>query len=166
VQSSDFGTVGLMMQLIGGLILLIALPLCLIHWALAAVVGSIGLCFFVPGRAIYTYRMWGWYAAVLVAMPLSLLGVLVAMVFMRLSMVHLLELMTLPVLIGWVGWVLLSNSGRDRYRVLCEAAALRKSRPKHTAEYQDLELGSVPAESSESPAIEEIDPFARPGESP
>lgn len=54
-----------------------------------------------------------------------------------------------------MSWVLLSHSGRDRYRLLCEAAAKRKIRAKQPKEHVDIEpeLFSAPL-ADEPPATD------------
>jgi hypothetical protein len=69
------------------------------------------------------------------------------------------EILLLPVIFGFVSWVLLSHGGRDRYRMLAEATANRKIRAKQPKEHAGIESEFFSTPPAVEP-VQPIDPFA------
>lgn len=150
VESADFIRVGFMMQVLGGGMLLTGLLLALVHWIVGGVTILLGLMLFVPGRGLANYKPWAWHAAVLVALPLTLLmAACIGPLSWGLPVGSLLFLF--PIMSGWICWVLISRSGRDRYRLLAESVIKRKQRAKQPAQYEEIVPGSL-----ESPITEPL----------
>ncbi|HEY5315801.1 MAG TPA: hypothetical protein VIK18_24950 [Pirellulales bacterium] len=157
VESADFIRVGLMMQILGGGLLFAGLLLALIHWAVGGVTILLGLLLFVPGRGLAAYKPWAWHAAVLTALPLTVV-MAACIVPMSWGLPPGLMLLLFPAMSGWICWVLISRSGRDRYRLLAQSAAKRKQRAKQPVQYEDLVPESLASEPiSEPPPA--ADPF-------
>ena len=84
------------------------------------------------------FKLWGWYAAVLIVLPLMILFAVLTTLFAIANGAVYWGGLALPLLSAWMMWVLFSKSGRDRYRLMAESIARRKSRPKFVAEYRDI----------------------------
>lgn len=140
VASADFITLGFMIQVFSVPALLIGLVLLLIKvWLVGSAILLLGILIFAAGRGLAAYKLWAWYAAVGVALPLAILfmaGFVLRLLEGRISLFMLVT----PAISVWICWVLMSRSGRDRYRVLAQAAASRKRKAaaRPAAEFQEI----------------------------
>ena len=131
-QAFEYGAVSLMLKLFGGLLLLPALLVMLVHPGYGLIGAIPGAAFLAVGWGLGAYRMWAWYGAVVTLLPISL--AMTALVFWAgASGVIGLTTLTVPSVSLYVMWVLLSRGGRAHYRATSEAIARARANPASLA---------------------------------
>jgi hypothetical protein len=123
-QAKDFSALMTQLCMLGVIITLPALLLTLACWPVGIPMLLAGLSLIGTGRGLGAYKVWAWYAAVAILVPLNLglAALCVAAIYSEGTVVGL-TLLIGPIYAGYVLWVLLSPSGRQRYWHNAAAAA-------------------------------------------
>jgi len=132
-QSSDFAVVSLMMKLFGGMFILPGLLVMFgsVGWGL--IVAAPGTLLLVIGIGVGRYQPWAWYAAVVAMLPLSIVITLATLIAAGLTMNYIWMVVLWPLFCAYVAWILLSNSGRQRYFETGDAIARARENPDSMA---------------------------------
>jgi hypothetical protein len=122
--SIDIINLAFISKIFGTMVVLFSVGLgCITQWAYAGI--PVGVGFFIMGMGLGRYKIWAWYMGVFLLLPISVLGAIVATFLIGFGAITPL---TLSMLLSglYVGWVLLSRGGRERYVRASEA--MRKAR--------------------------------------
>ena len=141
------------MKAFGGILLLPTLFLLLIWPLVGLVFLLVAVAFIAVGFGLDAFKPWAWTAAVLLAVPFSLLGALLAIALNVLTINHVVAevawaAFVLPAAAAYIAWTLLSRSGRTRYRSVIEAKRRQAARPRWTPPVEEIFDPTIDADAA------------------
>jgi|GEM_PF-6928963 hypothetical protein len=125
VQSREFATLALHLEFMGGFLLFVGIGIMCLNWRVGLLGAIPGLAVLVTGLGLARYKLWAWYAAVGILIPLSVsIAVFTVVAWVSSGQTSFAALLAGPAYLAYVIWALLSKSGRQRYR---ESIAARQA---------------------------------------
>ena len=94
---------------------------------------AVGSSLLAIAYGLNAFKMWAWYAAVVVMPPIAVIFSIVSLVEWRFNTLWFLYTGFPVFFCGYVGWVLFSKGGRTRYRAASDARRRAKANPDTVA---------------------------------
>lgn len=132
-HARDFDSLALVLKIVGGAAILVA-PVLLVGrvWQ-GIVVLAVGSSLLAIAYGLNAFKMWAWYAAVIVMPPIAIIFSIISLFEWRFNTFWFLYTGFPVFFCGYVGWVLFSKGGRTRNRAASDARRRAKANPESIA---------------------------------